>query len=60
MPLGWGDIEWEEIFAEPEFMSGTVLMMEIGSRYRDEQSASVERARTLVALNSNRVAVAAE
>jgi len=60
MPLGWGDIEWEEIFAELEFVPGTVLMMEIGSRYRNEQSASLERARTLVALNSNRVAVAGQ
>ncbi|CAN7677658.1 TIM barrel protein [Rhizobium sp. LjRoot258] len=60
MPLGWGDIDWEDIFSELEFLPDTVLMMEIGARYRNEQSASLERAKRLIASNSNRTAAAAE
>lgn len=50
MPLGWGDIEWDSIFGELDFLPGTVLMMEIGHRYRNEQPASLERARKLAGL----------
>ena len=60
MPLGWGDIDWEGIFSELEFLPETVLMLEIGSRYRNEQPGSLERARKLIALNSRAAAVAAE
>lgn len=60
MPLGWGDIDWEEIFSELTFLPGTVLMMEIGRRYHAEQPASLERARRLIALNANQPAIAAE
>lgn len=60
MPLGWGDIDWEGIFSELEFLPGTVLMMEIGARYRAEQPESLKRARNLIALNSRARAVAAE
>lgn len=60
MPLGWGDIDWNDIFSELEFLPGTVLMMEIGARYRAEQPESLERARNLIALNSRKTAVAAE
>ncbi|MCM2403925.1 TIM barrel protein [Rhizobium sp. S153] len=60
MPLGWGDIDWDDIFSELEFLPGTVLMMEIGARYRAEQPESLERARNLIALNSHKTAVAAE
>jgi len=59
MPLGWGDIAWEEIFSELTFLPDTVLMMEIGRRYRREQPASLTRARELAALNAPR-AIAAE
>lgn len=52
MPLGWGDIDWEDIFSELTFLPGTVLMMEIGRRYRAEQPESLERARKLMALNA--------
>jgi sugar phosphate isomerase/epimerase len=51
MPLGWGDIDWDDIFAELEFLPDTVLMMEIGPRYRNEQPQSLERARALMARN---------
>jgi sugar phosphate isomerase/epimerase len=60
MPLGWGDIDWESIFAELTFLPDTVLMMEIGRRYHAEQPASLERAKNLMTLNSARQAIAAE
>lgn len=59
MPLGWGDIAWEDIFSELTFLPDTVLMMEIGERYGAEQPASLERAKNLMAL-SNKLAIAAE
>jgi sugar phosphate isomerase/epimerase len=60
MPLGWGDIDWEDIFSELEFLPGTVMMMEIGRRYRAEQPASLQRAKQLMALNGARTSIAAE
>jgi sugar phosphate isomerase/epimerase len=60
MPLGWGDIDWESIFAELTFLPGTVMMMEIGRRYHAEQPASLERAKNLMAINDARQAIAAE
>ncbi len=60
MPLGWGDIDWNDIFSELEFLPGTVLMMEVGHRYRSEQPESLERAKKLIALNGGVVVVAAE
>jgi sugar phosphate isomerase/epimerase len=60
MPVGWGDIAWEEIFGELEFLPDTVLMMEIGTRYRSEQPACLERAKQLIVLNGNSAAIAAE
>lgn len=59
MPLGWGDIAWEEIFDELSFLPDTVLMMEIGRRYRAEQPASLERARRLAGMDAP-AAIAAE
>lgn len=60
MPLGWGDIDWEDIFHELEFLPNTVAMMEIGRRYRAEQPDSLERARRLMAINSGDAVLAAE
>lgn len=59
MPLGWGDIDWDDIFAELEFLPDTVLMMEIGPRYRNEQPQSLERAKSLMARNGTAAARAA-
>lgn len=47
MPLGWGDIDWTRIFDTLDFLPDTVLMMEIGRRYRREQPASLAAARRL-------------
>jgi sugar phosphate isomerase/epimerase len=58
MPLGWGDIAWEEIFAELQFLPDTVLMMEIGRRYRREQPASLARAKQLAGLDQAQAAAA--
>lgn len=52
MPLGWGDIDWDRIFSTLDFLPGTVLMMEIGRRYRAEQRESLERARALAGLDT--------
>ena len=52
LPLGWGDIAWDEIFSRLQFMPGTVMMMEIGARYAAEQPASLQRAKVLMALNA--------
>lgn len=60
MPLGWGDIDWEDIFSALDFLPGTVAMMEIGARYRAEQPESLERARKLLALNDRQKSIAAE
>lgn len=60
MPLGWGDIDWEDIFGELDFLPGSVAMMEIGARYRAEQPESLERARKLLAINDRQKSIAAE
>ncbi len=60
MPLGWGDIDWDGIFSELDFLPATVAMMEIGARYRAEQPESLERARKLMALNDRQKSIAAE
>ena len=51
LPLGWGDIDWDGIFAELEFLPDTVMIMEIGHRYRSEQPQSLRRARELAGLD---------
>ncbi|GLQ54035.1 TIM barrel protein [Devosia nitrariae] len=58
MPLGWGDIDWDSIFADLTFLPDTVLMMEIGPRYRSEQPACLTRARRLAGLDVAEAAAA--
>ena len=58
MPLGWGDIDWDTIFAELDFLPDTVMMMEIGPRYRSEQPESLRRARELAGLDTAAVLAA--
>jgi len=59
MPLGWGDIDWDSIFAELDFLPNTVMMMEIGPRHRSEQPESLAIARRLAQLDQPQ-AVAAQ
>ena len=49
LPLGWGDIPWDAIAADLAVLPGTVLMMEIGARYRAEHAACLGRAREIAA-----------
>ncbi|KKC35314.1 myo-inositol catabolism protein [Devosia epidermidihirudinis] len=58
MPLGWGDIDWDSIFAELTFLPDTVMMMEIGKRHRSEQPESLRRARQLAGLDQPAAAAA--
>lgn len=54
LPLGWGDIAWDSIFSELKFLPNTVLMMEIGRRFRAEQPACLERARKFAEMVNSR------
>lgn len=55
LPLGWGDINWEEIFSELTFLPDTALLMEISNRrFGAEQPESLERARKLAAMINSR------
>lgn len=48
LPIGWGDIPWEEIFDELTFLPDTFMIMEIGEdRFSTEQADSLARARKL-------------
>ncbi|MDQ0455749.1 sugar phosphate isomerase/epimerase family protein [Rhizobium paknamense] len=61
LPIGWGDIAWEEIFSELTFLPDTTLIMEISSeRFADQQPACLERARHLASLVNQRHKIAAE
>lgn len=60
MPLGWGDIDWDTVFAEIDVLPGTFLIMEIEARYRSEQPESLAIARRLIDINSDRAAKATE
>ena len=54
----WSELR-SDIFSELDFLPGTVLMMEIGARYRNEQPESLARARHLMSLRAD-AAIAAE
>ncbi len=60
LPIGWGDIAWEEIFSELTFLPDTTLIMEIDSgRFLDQQPACLQKARTLATLVNQRAAATA-
>lgn len=59
LPLGWGDIDWDHIMASLHFLPDTIMMMEIGHRFRSEQPESLRRARQLAGLDQ-RKSVAAQ
>ncbi|WGF90003.1 TIM barrel protein [Marinivivus vitaminiproducens] len=57
LPLGWGDIPWEDIFGELAFLPDTLLILEIDpAQYRSELAESLARARRLAALRNGRPA----
>lgn len=60
MPLGWGDIAWDALFADIDVLPDTFLIMEIEARYRSEQPESLSIARRLMDINASRAAKAAE
>lgn len=60
LPIGWGDIPWDEIFSELTFLPDTTLIMEIDSdRFLDQQPACLQTARTLATQMNARAAAAA-
>ncbi|WP_087000989.1 sugar phosphate isomerase/epimerase family protein [Rhizobium sullae] len=51
LPIGWGDIPWEDIFSTLTFLPDTSLIMEINAeRFGDQHPACLERARRLAGL----------
>ncbi len=55
LPIGWGDIPWDDIFDELTFLPDTILMMEIGGeRFADQQAESLRLARALADRVNNR------
>ncbi len=59
LPIGWGDIPWEEIFDELTFLPDTFMIMEIGEdRFSTEQADSLARARKLAERVNNRLKAA--
>lgn len=59
LPIGWGDIPWDEIFDELTFLPDTTLIMEIGGdRFGDHQKESLRLARILADRVNNRALAA--
>ncbi len=59
MPLGWGNIPWEEIFEELTFLPNTMLILEIDRcRFANEQADSLARAMKLAEIANRRRAAA--
>lgn len=59
LPLGWGDIAWEEIFTELRFQPDTVMILELNAdRYDAELGNSLARARRLADLVNQRALAA--
>jgi sugar phosphate isomerase/epimerase len=55
LPIGWGDIPWEEIFEELTFLPDTMLIMEItGERFANEQAECLARALKLAEIANGR------
>ncbi len=55
LPIGWGDIPWDEIFAELTFLPDTMLILEITEdRFATEQADSLARAFRLAELVNSR------
>ncbi len=49
LPIGWGDIAWDEIFSELRFLEGTIMTIELPFHFAYEMQRNVELARGLAA-----------
>ena len=57
LPLGWGDIRWGEVAADlATVLPGTVMILEIGARYRQDHGASLAAARRIASIITERAA----
>jgi sugar phosphate isomerase/epimerase len=56
LPLGWGDIPWEEVFDEITVLPGTIMILEIMDRFDGARAESLARARALAARLNDRAA----
>jgi sugar phosphate isomerase/epimerase len=56
LPLGWGDIPFDDIFAEIDILPGTAIIMEIGERFATERAESLAIARRLAGIINDRSA----
>ena len=55
LPLGWGDIRWGEVAADlAGVLPGTVMILEIGARYRQDHPASLAAARRIAGIIAER------
>ncbi|GGD17036.1 sugar phosphate isomerase/epimerase family protein [Aureimonas glaciei] len=59
LPLGWGALPFEAIFAEIDILPGTAMIMEIGERFATERAESLAVARHLAGIINDRGARAA-
>jgi sugar phosphate isomerase/epimerase len=59
LPLGWGDLPWEEILPELPFRPGTVMIVELFQRHWSELDDCAATARRLMAITNDANARAA-
>jgi sugar phosphate isomerase/epimerase len=50
LPLGWGDIPWDEMLPELAFQDGTALIVELPPHFAEEAPAVAAAARRLIGL----------
>ena len=48
LPLGWGDIPFDELFEKIEFPSGLILILEIQERFIEYFPETILKARDLM------------
>ena len=50
LPLGWGDIPWDELLPKLAFQKGTVFMLELPWHFEHEAQACAREAERLIRL----------
>lgn len=53
LPLGWGDIPWDELLPQLTFQDGTVLVLELPWHFQEEAPQCAREAQRLMRLNSS-------